>query len=473
MFRFWRLGEPSRHYFRWSTEAAHWSVDARGRTSSAASGGASRSATTAAKRSTWGRACIWRCASASRSCSRSPASTRARSACSIASSMRVGQRGVELLPRAGCDAAGERRSERARLRAHAPRLCARLRQEPRRVRAVQAEARASDRAPARAGSATSRRCTTRGACSKARGRTCASTQRDRTSPGCAATSTSASAHARLARPAPTADAGVGAARVAPHLDQPARSGRRRFRGDELRRALSLARPSADAARRRQARRARCSSTSLAQLLFESRYEPAAGIVPRVSRALGRAARRVRAPGRQSGGGAEGGVGARRHRRRARALSHWRRIATPDAFLSFQCYFESGGAAAHKSTPFTFAGHAFTVEEIARAAVAAGQRALRRSLRRRRRLLVHGFHYGALLSEAGVDSGAGDGTAGGVRRPRLSAHAPATASTASTSTSTPAVVAARPDLLEVYPYERHLKNYVQIFRRQYERVRGRL
>ena len=34
------------------------------------------------------------------------------------------------------------------------------------------------------------------------------------------------------------------------------------------------------------------------------------------------------------------------------------------------------------------------------------------------------------------------------------------------------IADRPDLLEVYPYQRHLKNYVQMFRRQYRRERGR-
>ena len=35
------------------------------------------------------------------------------------------------------------------------------------------------------------------------------------------------------------------------------------------------------------------------------------------------------------------------------------------------------------------------------------------------------------------------------------------------------LAQRADLLEVYPYQRHLKNYVQVFRRQYRRERGRL
>ena len=38
---------------------------------------------------------------------------------------------------------------------------------------------------------------------------------------------------------------------------------------------------------------------------------------------------------------------------------------------------------------------------------------------------------------------------------------------------PGFLATRPDLLEVYPYQRHLKNYVQTFRRQYLQTRGRL
>jgi hypothetical protein len=32
---------------------------------------------------------------------------------------------------------------------------------------------------------------------------------------------------------------------------------------------------------------------------------------------------------------------------------------------------------------------------------------------------------------------------------------------------------RPDLLEVYPYHLHLKNFVEVFRRQYKLHRGRL
>ena len=34
-------------------------------------------------------------------------------------------------------------------------------------------------------------------------------------------------------------------------------------------------------------------------------------------------------------------------------------------------------------------------------------------------------------------------------------------------------AKRPDLLAVYPYHLHLKNFIEIFRRQYKEHRGRL
>ena len=38
---------------------------------------------------------------------------------------------------------------------------------------------------------------------------------------------------------------------------------------------------------------------------------------------------------------------------------------------------------------------------------------------------------------------------------------------------PEWIAKREDLLEVYPYHLHLKNYVHLFRRHYLRERGRL
>ena len=89
-----------------------------------------------------------------------------------------------------------------------------------------------------------------------------------------------------------------------------------------------------------------------------------------------------------------------------------------------------------------------------------------------RLLVHGFHYGALLSEAGGEPAAADGL-----QAAFAGHDFLLTRVHSLDSLDiyldAGFVAGRPDLLEVYPYERHLKNYVQVFRRQYARVRGRL
>ena len=156
-----------------------------------------------------------------------------------------------------------------------------------------------------------------------------------------------------------------------------------------------------------------------------------------------------------------------------ASAHERRAALrPAAFLSFQCYFEGDGAATHKSTPLTLAGHRFTVEEMRVPPSPPASTLYVDRYDAVAKLLVHGFHYGALLSEAGVEPGAADGLQAAFAGhdflltrlhglDSLDIYLDA------------GWIAARPDLLEVYPYERHLKNYVQMFRRQYARVRGRL
>ena len=376
----------------------------------------------------------------------------------------------QLLPGAGRVAAGERRSERARLRAHPPRLRARLRQDARPVRAARS-ARVGERgvhaAAARRAGAALRVAPAR----RVRGTGCARTRRRRTSPGSSATFANAIAHARLARQRATADAGVGAARVAPHLDQSARSGRRRLRRADVRRSLSLARASARRRRRATSARARCSSTCR-RSSCSRRATSRPPALPRVSRALGRAARRVRAswrpiPRRRS-------TAARRARTSTPCSSGSACSAEQQGrrttFLSFQCYFETDGAAP-KSTPFTFAGHHFTVEEVRVPpsapdaslyvdrydAVAQAVRA-RLSLRRP-------------PERRGHRARRGDGPSSRVRGTRLSAHARCYGLDSLDIYLDPGWIAARPDLLEVYPYERHLKNYVQIFRRQY-RARAR-
>ena len=146
-------------------------------------------------------------------------------------------------------------------------------------------------------------------------------------------------------------------------------------------------------------------------------------------------------------------------------------ADPSTFVSFHCYVE-GEAPDRKSTPFTFAGQAFTAEKLRVAPSPANAVLYIDRYDAVARLLVPTFRYGALMSEAGLDQASAAGLEG------------AFASSDYLFTRLyelesidiyldPSWMANRPDLLEVYPYERHLKNYVQVFRRQYKRVRGRL
>ena len=209
---------------------------------------------------------------------------------------------------------------------------------------------------------------------------------------------------------------------------------------------------------------------LAQLLFESRYEPAAGSCREYhvhwGAPLDSCDRLAANPDAVlKAASARGDIDA--------VLDRYQqaRDREPDAFLSFQCYFETDGAA-RKSTPFTFAGHPFIVDEERVPPSPPGATLYVDRYDAVAKLLVHGFHYGALLSEAGVDSGASDGLqAAFAGHDFLLTRAHSLDSVDIYLDA--GFIAARPDLLEVYPYERHLKNYVQIFRRQYERVRGRL
>jgi hypothetical protein len=88
-----------------------------------------------------------------------------------------------------------------------------------------------------------------------------------------------------------------------------------------------------------------------------------------------------------------------------------------------------------------------------------------------RLLVRSFHYGVLLSEAGLESS----TQG--LESSFKAHDYLLSRLYGLSNVDlylePGFMATRPDLLEVYPYQRHLANYVQMFRRQFHLERGRL
>jgi hypothetical protein len=154
-----------------------------------------------------------------------------------------------------------------------------------------------------------------------------------------------------------------------------------------------------------------------------------------------------------------------------SIGERRPSADPSSFVTFHCYFE-GGAAERTSTPFSLAGHAFTAEELHIAPSPANASLYIDRYDAVARLLVKGFHYGSLLSEAGLEQG----TSAGLESSFVGSDFLLTRLYELESIDIyldPGWVANRPDLLEVYPYERHLKNYVQVFRRQYRRETGRL
>jgi hypothetical protein len=137
-------------------------------------------------------------------------------------------------------------------------------------------------------------------------------------------------------------------------------------------------------------------------------------------------------------------------------------------VSFQCYFEDVAAPA-TSMPFQLAGRDFTVDELHVPPSPANAMLYTDRYDAVARLLVRGFHYGALLSEAGIQ-----GTPGGMQAAFGGNDYLLTRLYGLDAVDIyleAGFLVTRPDLLEVYPYQRHLRNYVQLFRRQY--ARGRL
>ncbi len=158
---------------------------------------------------------------------------------------------------------------------------------------------------------------------------------------------------------------------------------------------------------------------------------------------------------------------------------------PASFVSFSCYAEAPGDAQRASTPVTLDGHDFRAERIRVPPSPPDATLFIDKYEAVARLLVNGFHYGTFLSEAGLEAatGAGDGGGGGGGTTTTGLES-AFASSDFLLTRAyelesidiyldPGWLANRPDLLDVYPYARHLKNYVEVFRRQYRRERRRL
>jgi hypothetical protein len=220
---------------------------------------------------------------------------------------------------------------------------------------------------------------------------------------------------------------------------------------------------------------------LGQLLFEGRYEPAAGYCSELHIHWGAPAdactqlaadpdRFLMAsaalePVRQV---------LARHRVGAElvALGAPRPTLAPQAAISFQCYIEAPGAATRRRAAVTVAGQRFDAVELRVPPSPPGDALFIDRYDAVASLLVDGFHYGRLLSEAGLDLTPADGLEGSFTGHDFLLTRLYGLESVDLYLG-PSFLAGRPDLLEVYPYQRHLKNYVQTFRRQYRRDHGRL
>ncbi len=219
---------------------------------------------------------------------------------------------------------------------------------------------------------------------------------------------------------------------------------------------------------------------LAQLLFESRYEPAAGYCREYHVHWGAppdaCARLVADPERfLAAAGALDSVRAVLERRRVSAelVALHGQPPPPEAerVISFSCYIETDGKE-ESSQELTLAGEKVRAEEVRLRPSPADAALFVDRYDAVARLLVKGFHYGRLLSDAGLGEGASPALAGSFAgRDFLLARLYELDSI--DLYVDPGFLATRPDLLEVYPYQRHLKNFVQTFRRQYLQTRGRL
>ncbi len=158
-----------------------------------------------------------------------------------------------------------------------------------------------------------------------------------------------------------------------------------------------------------------------------------------------------------------------------ALGEPKPTLEPPAFVSFQCYIE-GDASPRARTPFTLDGQAFTADELHVSPSPEGAELYIDRYDALARLFAKTFHYGYLMSEAGAAELAGGGATKELEASLAGADYLLTRLYELESIDIyldPGWLAYRPDLLEVYPYERHLKNFIEVFRRDYRRERGRL
>jgi hypothetical protein len=147
-----------------------------------------------------------------------------------------------------------------------------------------------------------------------------------------------------------------------------------------------------------------------------------------------------------------------------------RSLSPAQFLSFQCYMERPGESARASRQLFIAEHAIFAEDLR---ISPSTTALPTDRYDAvAQLLARGFHYGRLLSEEGVERGDPAALQAAMSGEGFALSRLYVLESLDIFLD-PAWLATRPDVLEVYPYQLHLRNFVRVFRRQYQRQRGRL
>lgn len=144
------------------------------------------------------------------------------------------------------------------------------------------------------------------------------------------------------------------------------------------------------------------------------------------------------------------------------------------FLSFLCYVEEERPAPERSVrPFSLGPHRFVAEQLRVPSDGDASNAEVDRYGYLATLLVRGFHYGGLMSEASIDFGDGGGASaaafadGPFRLATLDGLADLDMFLGN------GWIMRTEHLRDLYPYHLHLKNYVEIFRRQYLLERGRM
>lgn len=217
-----------------------------------------------------------------------------------------------------------------------------------------------------------------------------------------------------------------------------------------------------------------------QLLFETRYEPAAGYCREYQVHWGapvdacrQLAESPEAFLRESDALEPVRTALRRYQLAGQVESQPKQMRSPQEFISFSCYME-GEPNAQKDVKVALDGYTFTARELLAPRPAEENGLAVARYGQVASLLAPGFHYGVLLSEAGLDLGRIEGA--GFAEAFAAKDYPLSRLHGLASLDIflePQWISSRQDLLEVYPYHLHLKNYVQLFRRQYARHKGRL